>query len=60
MDQQMSSSGQVAYEAYVESCGGKSIRGEEQPTWDGQAPQIRKHWESAARAVIDSYVADGG
>ncbi len=45
--------GQAAYEAYVESCGGKSIRGEPLPSWDGQLPAIREHWEAAAEGVLE-------
>jgi hypothetical protein len=43
--------GQVAYEGYLVSCDGKSIRGEELPPWDGQAPELREHWRAAADAV---------
>ena len=43
--------GQVAYEAYVKHCGGKSIRGEELPTWDDQQRTIQDHWHAAAEAV---------
>jgi hypothetical protein len=43
--------GKIAYEAYLVSCGGKSIRGEELPTWDDQAPEIREHWTAAGNAV---------
>ena len=44
--------GQIAYEAYVDHCGGKSIRGEELPDWDHQHAEIRAHWEAAAEAVL--------
>ena len=47
----VASLGQSAYEAYVESCGGKSIRGDDLPTWADQEPAIREHWEAAAEAV---------
>ena len=43
--------GQVAYEAYVRHCGGKSVHGEDLPSWDGQDPVIQEHWEFAADAV---------
>jgi len=43
--------GRVAYEGYLASCGGKSIRGEELPGWADQAPEIRAHWRAAADAV---------
>ena len=44
--------GQVAYEGYLVSCDGKSIRGEELPDWDHQAPEIRGHWRAAADTVV--------
>ena len=49
----MTTAGQVAYAAYVEHCGGVSVHGESLPTWDDQAPEVRAHWEAAARAVED-------
>jgi hypothetical protein len=48
--------GRVAYEAYVEHCGGKSVRGEDLPSWEDQAPEIRAHWEQAAARVIRAYL----
>ena len=44
--------GQVAYEAYVSHCGGKSVRGEDLPSYEDQDPAIRGHWEFAAQAVL--------
>jgi hypothetical protein len=46
--------GQVAYEGYFASCQGKSIRGEDLPSWAAQDPAIREHWRVAADAVIMS------
>jgi hypothetical protein len=43
--------GQVAYESYLASCDGRSIRGEELPAWDAQSPEIREHWRAAADGV---------
>jgi hypothetical protein len=43
--------GGVAYDAYYRSCGGKSIRGEQLPSWEDQDFEIRLHWEAAALAV---------
>ena len=43
--------GQVAYEGYVASCGGKSIRGEDLPSWQDQDAAIRGHWRASADAV---------
>ena len=54
----MNSWGQIAYEAYVESCGGKSIRGDDLPSWEDQHPAIQSHWVAAAKAVIEA--VDGG
>lgn len=50
--------GQIAYEAYVQSCGGKSIHGEDLPDWTGQSPEIRAHWNAAAQAVVKAVVGD--
>jgi hypothetical protein len=47
--------GQVAYEAYVTSCKGKSVRGEPLPPWWEQRPEIREHWERAAIAVVNVF-----
>ena len=43
--------GQVAYESYLVSCEGKSIRGEDLPSWAAQDPKIREHWRAAADGV---------
>jgi len=43
--------GQVAYEAYLASCDGRSVRGEPLPSWEGQDPGIRAHWRAAADGV---------
>lgn len=45
--------GRVAYEAYLASCGGVSIRGEPLPDWDHQDDLIRGHWQAAGLAVVD-------
>lgn len=44
--------GQVAYEAYVRSCGGKSVHGEDLPPWIELRPEVRVHWDAAAQAVV--------
>jgi hypothetical protein len=44
--------GRTAYEAYVASCGGRSVRGEPLPSWPRQQPEIREHWRAAADAVL--------
>jgi len=45
--------GQVAYEAYCEATGWKSlISGEALPTWTDQAAEIRRAWRAAAHAVL--------
>ncbi len=45
--------GQVAYEAYTEHCGGKSVHGEDLPDWHGQSHVIQGHWNAAGQAVSD-------
>ena len=45
--------GRIAYEAYVKSCGNKSIHGEALPSWDDQRPDIKAHWEAAGKAVAN-------
>lgn len=47
--------GQIAYEAYAANCGGKSIRGDDLPTWNDQDPAIRGHWQAAGLAVKRAY-----
>ncbi len=48
----MRSYGQVAYEAYSEHSGGKSlISGAELPSWDLLSSEIRAAWEASAKAV---------
>jgi hypothetical protein len=46
--------GQLAYEAYAEHCGGRSVHGDPLPSWDGQSPVICGHWEAAAQAVAEA------
>lgn len=50
----------IAYEAYVRSCGGKSVHGEDLPAWEAANPAIRVHWDAAAQAVVKAVVGDGG
>jgi hypothetical protein len=45
--------GQVAYDAYAEDAGWKSIRGEDLPRWDQQDGLIQRHWDAAAQAILD-------
>jgi len=44
--------GRVAYEAYYQACDGRSVHGEQLPSWTGQAPAIRENWRAAADAVL--------
>lgn len=46
--------GEIAYEAYRRSCGGKSVRGDELPDWENLPYSIRIHWEAAGHAVADA------
>ena len=52
--------GQIAYEAYFEKSGGKSlISGQSLPGWDDQAPAIQEAWEAAAQAIVQEFVPTG-
>ena len=51
--------GQVAYEAYSASVGGKSIDGKALPSWDAQVEKnhdIAAAWCAAAQAVITATI----
>lgn len=51
--------GQVAYEAYCQSTGGRSaITGEPLPAWADQKREIREAWRDAAAAVARLYRLD--
>jgi hypothetical protein len=52
----MKSYGQLAYEVYVEHCGGVSIHGEALPSWEGLRPEIKGHWDAAAQAVESAVI----
>jgi hypothetical protein len=47
-DQQL---GEIAYNAYCESRGWKSVRGEHLPHWKEQSQELRDAWARAADAV---------
>ncbi len=50
----MKSSGQVGYEAYMASTGGKTWDGKPMPTWDeikARTPHVAMAWEAAAQAI---------
>lgn len=48
--------GKVAYEAYCESSGGKSlVSGATLPTWEDLKPEIRAAWDAAAQAVASKF-----
>ena len=53
MDKARTDYGRIAYEAYLASCGGVSIRGEALPDWAHQAEDIQRHWQAAGLAVVD-------
>jgi hypothetical protein len=49
--------GQVAYEAYAASTGGKTFDGREMPTWDELPVRIQVAWGAAAKAVAKQVYA---
>ena len=55
--------GQVGYEAYLASSGGRSVRNEKLPAWHDSAPEIRAHWEAVGEALerrVKNDIASGG
>ncbi len=55
----MKTRAQIAYEAYFEAAGGKSLAtGQPLPQWDALSPEIRAAWEAAAVAVMKSVGQD--
>ena len=47
--------GKIAYEAYCQCSGGKSlVSGAKLPPWEELSPEIRRAWEWAADAVLDA------
>ena len=43
----------VAYDAYCESRGWVSVRGDALPQFEAQSPELQEAWASAARAVVE-------
>ena len=53
----MKSLSQIAYEAYCESTGWKSlISGDQLPPFDKLKPTIQEAWRMAAMAVVDAVI----
>ncbi|MBL8290785.1 MAG: hypothetical protein JNN08_03050 [Bryobacterales bacterium] len=49
----MKTKAQIAYEAYFEKAGGKSLAtGQPLTGWNGLSPEIKEAWEAAATAVV--------
>lgn len=54
----MKTYGQIAYDAYFEHSGGRSlVSGAPLPTWAAQNPKIADAWEASAQAVIKADLA---
>lgn len=50
----MTTSGQIAYNAYMNFSGGVSlVSGQKLPEWEAQDERIKAAWESAANAAIE-------
>lgn len=55
----MSSYGKVAYDAYCEDTGGVSlVTGDKLPRHADLPVEIRRAWDAAAEAVLDSYTGE--
>jgi hypothetical protein len=50
MDQSL---GEVAYEAYAQAVGYKSVKGDMLPLWADQEERLQEAWDAAAEAVAD-------
>jgi hypothetical protein len=48
--------GQVAFEAYAKSMGGKTYDNKPIPEWDNVSPNVRRGWQRAAEAVKQELV----
>lgn len=46
----------AAYDAYCESRGWVSVRGDALPQFEAQSPELRDAWSEAAAAVIERFV----
>ncbi len=56
MDDITKSYGQIGYEAYAKSTGGKTFDGRDMPTWaqvNERSPHVAKAWEDATMAVLE-------
>lgn len=54
----MTSFGQIAFEAYSQSTGGKTYDGRDIPTWDELTERIQQAWEAAAQAIIAQFTGN--
>lgn len=50
--------GQIGYEAYAASTGGKTFDGRDMPRWDELPPRIVAAWEAAASAIALAHARD--
>lgn len=50
--------GQIGYEAYAASTGGKTFDGRDMPAWAALPSNIKQAWMAAAKAIADD-VLDG-
>ena len=50
MDQSL---GEIAYNAYCEAVGYKSVRGDTLPIWEDQSERLQEAWERAGEAVAE-------
>lgn len=48
----------IAYDAYCESRGWVSVRGDALPQFEAQSPELQGAWETAANATIEKFIAD--
>lgn len=53
MNSKQEENGKLAYEAYSESVGGKSVNGDDLPPWRHVAQYIQLAWSIAAQRVAN-------
>jgi len=58
IDPTMQSLGEIAYIAYCNSVGWKSVKGDPLPSWNEQRESLKAAWHAAAGAVAEACGVD--
>lgn len=57
MEGQITTYGEIAYDAYCEAVGGKTWDDRDIPAWKDLTDKIRAAWEAGAEAAISTHIA---